>query len=263
MYCTDFIFDEIKASDQGFMIVSFDSTSDATVDAGSKIEFTTITSSDKWLKTNSKYSEPLTFHFSIGKVNCDEPDNHFLNADDISFIMRWLVRHDYCIIHFLQDGFEEVCYNCRLQVTEHLINGQVVGFDIEGVADSPFGYGEEITIHLYNSDQIQRIFDPSDEIGETYPYIEMSCVNSGTIEIENIDLCQTTQIKNCKKGEIIEFDENFQITTSESPHSSTLAKDFNYSYFCFGNTFLNRITQVKVKNCNVKLKFKPIRKGVC
>lgn len=54
MYCTDFIFDGIKASDQGFCIVSFDSIQD-TADAGSKIDFTTIVSggNKKWLKTNS------------------------------------------------------------------------------------------------------------------------------------------------------------------------------------------------------------------
>lgn len=263
MYCTDFIFDGIKASDQGFCIVSFDSIQD-TVYAGSKIDFTTIVSggNKKWLKTNSAYSEPLSFNFSIAKINCNEEDTIYLTGEDISFIMRWLVRNEYCTINFLQEDFEEVSYNCRLQLQERFSGGKAIGFDIEGIADAPFGYGSEIKIVLPDGNYNQSIYDPSDEIGETYPYMEMKCIHNGTISIENIDMGQITQIKNCTANEIITIDQNFQIASNLPSHSS-LPSDFNYSYFCFGNTFLNRVTKVKVTNCITTIRFKPIRKGVC
>ena len=92
--------------------------------------------------------------------------------------------------------------------------------------------------------------------------MEMKCIRNGTISIENIDMGQITQIKNCTANEIITIDQNFQIASNLPSHSS-LPSDFNYSYFCFGNTFLNRVTKVKVTNCITTIRFKPIRKGVC
>lgn len=263
LYCTDFIFDGIKASDQGFCIVSFDPVKD-TADPGSKIDFTTFISkgNKKWLKTDARYSEPLSFNFSIAKINCNKNNNIYLTGEDISFIMRWLVRNEYCTINFLQEDFEEVSYNCRLQLKERFSSGKAIGFDIEGISDAPFGYGSEIKIVLQESSHIQSIYDPSDEIGETYPYMELKCIRNGLISIENVNMGEITQIKNCTTNEIITIDQNFQITSNLSSHHS-LPNDFNYSYFCFGNTFSNRVTKVKVTNCIATIKFRPIRKGVC
>lgn len=267
MYCNDFIFDEIKASDQGFIIVAFDSPA-ATADAGSKIEFSTVSPSDsgKWLKTSTKYTEPLTFTFSIAKNMCGRPKHEcYFNHEDIAFVMRWLVRNEYCFLHLLQDDFEDIFYQCRLQVTEHRIGGKTIGFDIEGTCDAPFGYGEEIEFTLYHSSDTQQIYDTSDEIAETHPYMEITCIteaDDATVTIENVDTHEFTIIKGCKNGEKITIDQNFQICTDRLSHTS-LADDFNYHFFHFGNTFENRVTNVKVTNCDVLFKYRPVRKGGC
>ena len=223
------------------MIASFDSKTE-TSDAGSKIEFTTISCCGKWFKTNAKYSEPLTFSFSIAKSLCIPDNEKYFTREDISFIMRWLVRNEYCYIHFLQDGFEDIYYNCRLQVVERVVGGQIIGFDVEGVCDAPFGYGSEMELHFYDSQNVQKIYDSSDEIGQTYPYMEIVCASDGTIEIENVDTGAITSILNCITGEKIIIGQDFQITTDNLSHN--IADDFNYIFFCFGNTLTNRISYI-------------------
>ncbi len=264
MYATDFIFDGIQAGHQGFMICSFQSDAIDTSDSGCKIEFTTINPSgtNTWLKTNANYSEPLTFSFSICKNVCGNENDMYFNQEDIAFIMRWLVRKEYCYIHFLQKSFEDVYYNCRLQAEQYFVNGKTAGFNITGTCDAPFGYSREQTITLYPVDHIQTIYDDSDEIGQTHPYIELTCKTNGMIEVQNISSGQSAmQIKNCTQNETITIGQDYQIKSTVQHNN--LSKDFNYVYFSFGNTFSNRITEVKVVNCTVKLTWRSVRKGVC
>lgn len=257
MNCSDAIFDGVKLSDQGFMIASF--SDDDTINAGSNIEFTHTFNGENWLKTDAKYSEQLTFNFSIIKNPCEPDYKVYFTREDIGFVMRWFVRKEYCLFHPLEDGHENLYYNCVFKATERIANGQVIGFDLEGTCDAPFGYGEEISINLYNSSSIQQLYDNSDEIGSTIPYIEATCVNNGDIEIQNCDTKKTTIVKNCKANEVITFYPDYQITSSTK--RTDLAKSFNYCFFEFGNTLDNRVTDVNVTNCNLLLKYRPKRKG--
>lgn len=266
MYCTDFIFNNIRASDQNYMLCSFDSL-DGAVDTGSKIEFTTFSSTggDKLFKTHSKYSEALGFRFSIIKKPCTSKNMYF-SQEDIAFCIRWLIRKDYCYLRFLQDNWENIYFNCRLQLEQRIVGGHVVGLDITGTCDAPHGYGPKTSFTLTGSHKKQMIYDDSDEIGQTYPYMKIICTTGEDelIDIENTDEKTHTMIAGCKKGEIITIDQNFQICTDDIEHSSTLANDFNFQYFSFGNTLDNRITNVKISpNCNVTFTYRPIRKGVC
>ena len=257
MNCSDAIFDGVKLSDQGFMSASF--SDDDTINAGSNIEFTHTFNGENWLKTDAKYSEQLTFNFSIIKNPCEPDYKVYFTREDIGFVMRWFVRKEYCLFHPLEDGHENLYYNCVFKATERMANGQVIGFDLEGTCDAPFGYGEEISINLYNSSSIQQLYDSSDEIGSTVPYIEATCVNNGDIEIQNCDTKKTTIVKNCKANEVITFYPDYQITSSTN--RTDLAKSFNYCFFEFGNTLDNRVTDVNVTNCNLLLKYRPKRKG--
>lgn len=258
MYCSDAIFDNVKLSDQGFMIALFDL--EDTISAGSNIEFTSTFNRENWVKTDAKYSEPLTFKFSLIKNPCDLiHETPYFSREDIGFVMRWFVRKEYCYFHPLEDGHENLYYNCVFKATERLSNGQVIGFDFEGTCDAPFGYGEEIVVNLYNSSSVQQLYDGSDEIGSTIPYIEATCISDGTIEIENCDTKLTTMVKNCKAGEVITFYPNYQIKSDVE--RSNLADSFNYCFFEFGNTLDNRVTDLKVTNCNLLLKYRPKRKG--
>ena len=257
MYCSDAIFDGVKLSDQGFMIASFDNND--TINAGSNIEFTHTFNGENWLKTDAKYSEQLTFNFSIIKNPCELDYKAYFTREDIGFVMRWFVRKEYCLFHPLEDGHENLYYNCVFKATERMANGQVIGFDLEGTCDTPFGYGEEISINLYNSSSTQQLYDSSDEIGSTIPYIEATCINDGNIEIQNCDTQKTTIVKNCKANEVITFYPNFQITSNID--RTDLAKSFNYYFFEFGNTLDNRVTDVNVTNCNLILKYRQKRKG--
>ena len=257
MNCSDAIFDGVKLSDQGFMIASF--SDDDTINAGSNIEFTHTFNGENWLKTDAKYSEQLTFSFSIIKNPCESDYKTYFTREDIGFVMRWFVRKEYCLFHPLEDGHENLYYNCVFKATERIANGQVIGFYFEGTCDAPFGYGEEISINLYNSSFIQQLYDSSDVSGATVLYIEATCINNGDIEIRNCDTKKTTIVKNCKANEVITFYPDYQITSSEN--RTDLAKSFNYCFFEFGNTLDNRVTDVNVTNCNLLLKYRPKRKG--
>lgn len=268
MHCTDFIFNNIRASDQNYMLCSFDGL-DGTVDAGSRIEFTTFSPPDgtKFFKTHSKYNEALTFRFSLTKRPCTSK-TMFFSRDEIAFCMRWLVCKEYCYLRFLEKDWENISFHCRLQLEERIIGGNVVGFDVTGTCDAPFGYGPVTTFTLTGSDKYQYIYDDSDEIGETYPKMEIMCTlgtdkNPQAIDIENGDTHTHTIINGCESGETITIGSDFQISSNKR-ENTILANNFNFKYFCFGNTFDNNITKVKISpNCIVTFSYRPIRKGVC
>ena len=98
MYCDDAIFDGVKLSDQGFMIASFDNND--TINAGSNIEFTHTFNGENWLKTDAKYSEQLTFSFSIIKNPCEPDYKTYFTREDIGFVMRWFVSNEFGFYFF-------------------------------------------------------------------------------------------------------------------------------------------------------------------
>ena len=70
------------------------------------------------------------------------------------------------------------------------------------------------------------------------------------------------EIDNCVSGEVLTLSgETMIISTSSTTHEATLADDFNYDFFRFGNTFGSSTNTVTASiPCNVVIKYRPIIK---
>lgn len=259
MNCTNFNFNNETSEDHGVIICSF-GTSNDTVDAGSKVEFTLVNvpNSSRVIKTNSSYKEQLQIQFSICKNFCESETDNF-SMEDQRDIMRWLLRKDFKYINFEQDGFENVYYNVQIQLEQQRAGCDVVGYNVTCTCDAPWGWSEEITTSL--TSQSSLLFNGTDEPGITYPYTVLTVTATGNISIQNNETGSKTVVNNCTKDEVITFDEFKHIMTNNKNHSS-IYNDFNDVFpeiYCTYNSADNEFTLV---NCTAVMKWREARKVV-
>lgn len=278
VYCTEFIFDGISSREYDLVICSFDGGQSGEMTAGSNIEFTTFKApnSYRWVKAGASYNEQLTFSFQICKYVCDESKDKPFTERELAFLMRWLVRKDYKRLQFVQEGYENIFYNCQINAQRYMIGGQCYGLTLTVTCDAPFGWSEVICAEISSaSSKTVTLYDSSDEMGEIYPgiIIEVGKVNSDQdIQIANALTDTSMVIRNCKPGEVITI-RDMRISSSEWRFSEeenryegghkTLFNDFNYDWLTIGNTFRNRENKITVTgNCVVKMSWRVPRKAV-
>lgn len=265
MYCQEFIFDGISSREYDLLICSFDGAENGQATAGSKIEFSTFkaSKSNRWVKTGVSYNEQLIFTFQICKNPCSQDVNKPFTEREIAFFMRWLVRKEYKHLQLIQEGFENIFYNCQLNVERYLIAGACYGFEVTATCDAPWGWSDINTTTISSSStKTVNIYDSSDEIGVLFPRVELYVHGSGDIRIKNELTNTETVIKNCIAGENIVMD-NMIITSSKYENHKTLYDDFNWNWFEIGNTFTNRSNPVTVTgNCDIALTWRCPRKAV-
>lgn len=269
MNCQEFIFDGISSKEYGLQICSFDGSTSGTATGGNKIEFTTFKApgSNKWAKTGATYNEQLTFTFQICKNPCEGEIDKPFTEREIAFIMRWLVRKDYKYLEFIQEEYENIHYNCQINVERYLVSGQCFGFELTVLCDAPFGWSDIKTTTISSStSKSVDIYDASDEIGSIYPSVDIFVHEDSpkqTIQLKNQLTGVQTKIKNCVASEHITMD-RMLITSSkyESDHK-TLHNDFNWDWFTIGNTFNNRVNPITITgDCDVVLSWRVPRKAV-
>ena len=126
--------------------------------------------------------------------------------------------------------------------------------------DSPFAFGEEIdALWAFDNNYVEFV-DMSDEIGDTYPKLEITCKSDGTLELLNNRMSEPMRIKNCTNGEVLYIDcENQVIESSESTHK--ILNDFNYNFFRIGNTLESRKNIISASMpVLVRMTYRPIIK---
>lgn len=282
LYCTEFIFDGISSKEYDMIICSFDGSSNGETTAGSNIEFTTFKApnSNKWVKTSAAYNEQLSFTFQICKYRYNQTVSEPISERELAFFMRWLVRKDYKYLQFIQEGFENIFYNCQINVQKYEIGGECYGLTLTATCDAPFGWSEPIRHTLSSSTTATyKLYDSSDEIGVIYPDVEiLSQADNQDITISNEMTGTQTIIQNCKKGEQILLSEDKKASSSEcipverttsdnsggySGSHNTFFNDFNWKWFSIGNTFENRVNKIIVTgNCDIQLSWRAPRKAV-
>lgn len=260
MYCTNFIFDGELSEDYGIIICSFNGSNDSNVDAGSKIEFTTVSvpNSAKVLRTHAKYKEQLTISFSICKKPFEDKEFAF-TAEEQREIMRWLIRKDFKYICFDSDGYENIFYNVQIHAEHKRAGGELIGYNLTCTCDAPWGWSEEVIVNL--SSVNNKLFDGSDEVGNIHPYTELTAISNGTVSIQNNETGQKTEIKNCTSGEILTLSDMMHISSSKSNHTG-LYDDFNWSFPEIQNTYYSTDNEYTLTNCTAIMKWRESRKAV-
>ena len=271
MYAYDFEYDGKLLSDFGFVICHFDTNSGtSTADKGSEISFTTASahSGKRFYKVGTEYKKCLTTTFQIMKnpdLGLDEDE--VITADEFRQLSRWLNRREYLWFHAFDWCDPEVFrpwVRASFTLTRIDIGNETVGIELDMETDSPFGYGDEIETEIaFTAGELsQTFYDRNDEIGDCYPELTITCGQAGTLTLEDdVTGCACT-IENCVSGEVITLSgETMIISTSNTVHAATLANDFNYDFFRFGNT-LDERTNVFTASmpCTVVLKYRPNKK---
>lgn len=250
MYADIFEFNGIKSSDLGYYIAGFDGFSNDGVGAtGNDVTFSTSkpANSYSWNFHGSKYENPLTASFQIGKFNCgvDKDRNYELSQQDCAFLLRWLVRTDgYKILRFFQggyEGYENTFFKAQNKLQWVRYGGKIVGAQVDIACDAPFGYSDVQTFEVPCSDGNSfTIYNDSDKTGALYfdeIDILMASDASNLVITNSLDALYSptiqykTQINNCKNGEHITIANHMIGTNKNTVHTrENINNDFNFKY---------------------------------
>ena len=269
MYAYDFEYDGKLLSDFGFIVGSLDNGGGLEDgNSGSEISFETASTraGKRWYAVGSKYNACLSAEFTICKDPKIFPEEEMeITADEFRALSRWLNRREYLWFHafdWCEPEKEKAWFRASFGLSRMDFGGATYGINLHMETDAPFGYGEEIeeTLAFTAGALTQKLADWNDEIGECYPVMDITCGEAGTLTLsDDITGCVCT-VENCTAGEVISLSGDSMIISSSSD-SHDIANDFNYEFFCFGNTIDERENQITASMpCTVSLRYRPIRK---
>lgn len=250
-------------SDFGFMVCDFSSNDMNTISNGSTLTLNTVPMNNgaKFLLTSSKYDECVSATFSICKNVCDYKDLS-INVEENSKLMRWLNRKTFHKFKIVDDDYSDIYFNSTFNVSRVVINGKLIGYELQMLTDSPFGYKEpvEYTFSVLNNEDFKIIIDTSDEVGFMYPDMKITLLQDGDLIITNEIENRNTIIKGCSQYETITM--NYPIIQSDVGDHNIM-NSFNFDFFRITNTYEERVNKILFSlPCEVTLSYSPIRKVV-
>lgn len=269
MYAYDFEYDGRLLSDLGMIVCDFSSSSGASnADKGSEIKFNMepVGYGRRFLAQGMQYENCLSTTFQICKDPRVFPEEEMLiSNEEFRALSRWLNRKKFLWFRsfdLCEPEKEKPWFRASFNLTRIESGRDTVGVELSMMTDSPFGYGpeEEIELNFVSGALSAKLIDTSDETGDIYPWMKVTCGQSGTLTLSNsLTLC-ATQITGCVSGEILTFSgESMIVSSSNTNHD--LANTFNYDFFRIGNTADNRENVITASMpCGVELKYRPIWK---
>lgn len=267
---SDFIFDGMQLSDLGYIAIQQDRGDLVDVSA-MKFETIKAARSDINRRVSYTYDSNYSTTFSIMKSSCDNPDDDYMNNDEISELTRWLARKQYKWFREIDDDEEnndEIWYMVQNQVRKEYAGDKVCGLEITVEANTPYGFTRETT---FTSDG-ERYFSVaihSDEEGYIYPSVQIVCGGAGDLVLHNENENRSMSIRNCSANEVITIDgDTLQITSSIQDRDFT--NDFNYVFPRFVNEYGKMTNEFEItlvpygtstyNNVDCKFKYREIRK---
>lgn len=263
MITSDFEYDGQLLSSLGFMICQFDESGGFnTSSAGSDLTITTVAQNGgkRHALVDARYKTNFETTFSICKI-----DGSAVSTGEYEYIMRWLNRQTFNELVIFPMDTEAVHFNGTFNVDKVEFRGSIVGFTLDFISDSVFGWGDEIIagFTISSANDTYTIVDESAEIGYLYPdQIKITLSSAGTLIITNsIEPQRETIIKNCIAGEVITiYGRTLYIDTSASRN---IYDSFNFVY----PRLANSITESKNKltfslPCAVSIAYTPSKKVV-
>ena len=267
MYAYDFEYDGKLLSDFGMIICDFSSGSGASnADKGSEIKFNLVPAGygKRFFVSGLQYETCLGTTFQI----CKDPrrfEESSISNEEFRALSRWLNRKKFLWFHsfdWCDPSLEKPWFRASFNLTRIESGRQTVGVELNMVTDAPFGYGpeEELELNFAAGSLTGYVADLNEEMGDTYPWMRVTCGQSGTFTISNAFTGCTCTVENCLSGEVLTFSgESMIVSSSNSNHD--LANDFNYDFFRIGNNAEESENEITVSMpCTVEIKYRPIWK---
>lgn len=276
MLATDFVYDDIKLSDKGYIICDFDDKSGVEiVDIGSNISFNKIKRDSGRIYTlaSATYDECVTATFDICKNDCLYSNNEMeISTQQFRELMQWLNRREFLPFRIV-DEEQTVCwYDASFNVDKIVVGGKIYGARLTMETDRPFGYGDKVTKkYVLNSPNPGvGVINTSNEIGYLYPIVIIKCLVDGDLTITNrLEECATV-IKKCSSAEVITLNGETQTieTSKENNHTKNkIHNDFNWEFprlgikMSRGQVIRNNLIATSMP-CEMTIEFRPIVKDV-
>lgn len=277
MLATDFIYDDIKLSDKGYIICDFDDESGVEiVDVGSTITFNKIKQDSGRIYTlaSATYDECVTATFDICKNDCLYGRNEMeISTQQFRELMQWLNRREFLPFRIVDDKQTVCWYNASFNVDKIVVGGKIYGARLTMETDRPFGYDDKVTLKnkpLTTAKPTVTIINTSNEIGYLYPIVTIKCLDSGNLTITNdLENC-TTIINKCSNAETITLNGETQTIETDNENGHTKKKihnDFNWEFPRLG-TKMEQGQVIRDNNitvnlpCEITIEFRPIVKDV-
>ena len=269
MYAYDFEYDGQLLSDFGMIICDFSSSSGASnADKGSEIKFNMVPAGygKRFFVSGLQYDNCLSTTFQICKDPRVFPETEVgISNEEFRALSRWLNRKKFLWFRsfdWCEPEKEKPWFRASFNLTRIESGRQTVGVELSMVTDAPFGYGpeEELEMTFVDGALTGFVVDQSDEMGDTYPWMRVTCGQEGTMTVENALTGCACTVENCISGEVLTFSGETMIAeTSNTNHD--LANDFNYDFFRIGNNADERENEITVSMpCTVEIRYRPIWK---
>lgn len=263
----DFYFDGHTLSEFGFMVCSFDRGSGAeNISNGSNISFQTVPVNNGKLHINTSYSygECLTATFSICKNPCgfDGDQNAlYLTTEEIRDMSKWLNREKNCEFRLLRDGYENIYYKGSFVNIELVKLGlDIIGMTLTFQSNRPFGLMDRVSksYRVTSSANTIEVLNESDVIGTQRIRMEVTCSQSGDLDILNQTTGKHTIVKACSNGEKIVID---YPTLESSVSTHKVYNGFNFVFPEIVNSVDNKRNTFSFSiPCSVVVSYEPIVK---
>lgn len=262
---TDFIFDNLRLSDFGYIICNFNSTnSDIEISAISDISFIDINSPVSHISHNvtTSYTDNLSKTIQIIKNPCIYNTLEISN-NELSELSRWLCRQNYKLFKWIKTNTDdEIFYNVQVKLKKIELGNTCLGLELTIIANTPFGLTKEYISKLsFTPASSKSITVFSDEEGYIYPDTTIVINETGDLKLINTYEERTTHITQCTAGEIITIVGGDILQISSNNKSHDLSKCFNYHFPRLCSKYMNYINIFSANiSCNIIMKYRGIRK---
>lgn len=267
MRIIDFEYNGERLSDYGLMPCFIDSAPSEVVEVGNSVVINKVKApnTQKYVSTNYSYEDVLSVSFQVCKIGCDV-EAEYISDYELNKIMRWLNRKAFYIFKPIYDisVFDDVYFEGTFNVKPIYIANNIVGLDLVFTSNAPYGFIEKMKYNIQFEDSNDKyvIYDSSDEIGNIYCDVVITCLEGGDLNISNsLDAKNDVDIKNCAAGEIISIKGYEKIISSSLEMHDTLPNDFNYNFLRICNTYErnDNVLTCSMK-CKIEISYSPIRK---
>lgn len=261
MKITDFEFDGKRLSEYGMIVCNFGNKGLETVSDGSTITFNTVSSLNGSINrlTSTKYEDCLGTTIQICKHSCVNGVQKITPTEHRELV-KWLNRKQFLKFKPLSEDYMGLYCEASFNISRIELDGELYGFELEVITNRPFLLREPKIIKIKNTTKDGKHFinDLSYEEGYIYPYMEITILEDGNLNIYNALEDRNTYIGNCVAGEVITMD--YPIIESSIP-THNIQNDFNWDFFRVANTFRNSRNDLTISiPCTIEIKYSPIVK---
>lgn len=271
MIIDDVSYDGTAFSELGYTICDFeysDGFNEVSVATGMTFNQVKINGGAWHPLVNTSYEEPLEFEFGIVKdrEQIENPEDYVITEEEFQDLVDWLNRGRFTEMIVVGD-MGELYFNASSNVSKVYIGGQLIGAKISVTTDRPYAMqpaetakrkttknNETITVNYYS------------QKAETYPEVEIVCGAAGDLVITNELTGSVSEIKNCRKNEIIYFSgETLIAKTNQTTHE--LWDSFNFVFLTLGATYVKGIKVMKNPiaislPCEITITYRPVLKNL-